>query len=104
LPASKRELVHGQLPALPKFGDSQSQLKARLLDTLARLALHPALTHLIFNVFGRVHLDLASRWLILLGHDGIAFGDSATTTDKETFMAVLTAFARLLRDYTSLYP
>lgn len=104
LPASKREPVHGRLPALPNVGDSESQLKARLLDTLARLALHPALTHLIFNVFGRIHLDLASRWLILLGHDGVAFADSALAADKETFMAVLTAFARLLKDYSSLYP
>ena len=82
--------------------DSPTQIKSRLLDTIARLALEPAFTFVIAKAFGRILLDLAGRWLLLLGFGRKTF--TVPLVEKQTVFAVLTAIARLLNLYPPLYP
>ena len=84
--------------------DTPAQLKARLLDTVARLALHPALTVPVARCFSPILLDIAARWLMLLSHDGQrGFSAQADQIDKRLVVRVLTALTRLLATSPSLY-
>lgn len=87
--------------------DNPQQYKARLLDTVARLAIHPALTLPIAQTFSRIIVDIAARWLLLAGFDGRTFPQDLAETDdaaKLQLVAVLAAFARLLKRFPHIYP
>lgn len=85
--------------------DTLKQWKARLLDTIARLALHPALTLPIAQIFSRIMVDIAARWLLLLGFDGEAFSASCTDeVSKSQLVSVLAASGRLLKRFPHIYP
>lgn len=87
---------------LPSYGSSQH--KKLLLDTIARLSLNPLFTPRLFHHFQKIHLDLASRWLYLLGFDGLGYASSAQHSERSLLVAVLTAFARQLGEFPALYP
>lgn len=85
--------------------DNPSQHRARVLDVLAKLALRPALTILIARICDKIVLDLAARWMLMLGFEGKQFQQSeSTTTTTPLVLQTLTALARLLPNYPSLYP
>lgn len=79
-----------------------SALRISLLNTLARLALSPPLTIPIARSFRPIFIDLASRWLLLLGFNGTGF--QASHANTTTFVRVLAALARTLPEFPQLYP
>jgi hypothetical protein len=77
------------------------------LDTVARLALQPALTLPIAQIFSRIIVDISARWLVLLGYDGTQYSAGSRADDdvaKNQLLAVLAAFARLLKRFPHIYP
>ena len=116
LPQQDLELLASALPnrellAIPTARytsgsqDTPQQYKARILDTLARLALNPALTLPIARIFNRIIVDIAARWLLLLGFDGQQYQSGNTGHEaKAQLLAVLAAFARLLKRFPHIYP
>lgn len=87
--------------------DTPRQYKARILDTVARLALQPALTLPIAQIFSRIIVDISARWLVLLGYDGTQYSAGSRADDdvaKNQLLAVLAAFARLLKRFPHIYP
>ena len=105
LPAGKQQILYGLSRSFNTDNESDGtlkQLKALLLDTLARLALKPELLYPVVHNFSPLLLDLAGRWLLLLGFDGKTFDPAHR--DKQTFLAVLATISRLLVDYSSMYP
>ncbi|KAK9894542.1 P-loop containing nucleoside triphosphate hydrolase protein [Cystobasidium minutum MCA 4210] len=82
--------------------DDPSTIKASLLNTLARLSLSPFLTVPIARSFRPIFVDLASRWLLLLGFNGHTFETSHA--NPNTLVLVLAALARTLPEFPQLYP
>lgn len=87
---------------LNRAHEEPSALKASLLNTLARLALSPPLTIPISRSFRPIFVDLASRWLLLLGFTGTGFEAGHASTN--TFVRILAALARTLPEFPHLYP
>lgn len=76
--------------------------KGSILNTLARLSLSPPLTIIIARSFRPLFVDLASRWLLLLGFNGTKFEASHASTG--TLVLVLAALGRTLPEFPQLYP
>lgn len=84
--------------------DNVKQRKARILDTVARLALNPALTFCVARTFKPILLDIAFRWLNIIGHTGREYGLDARTIQTSVLLDAINAFARLLPVCEPLYP
>lgn len=82
--------------------NDDSTLKASILNTLSRLALSPPLTIPIARSFRPVFVDIASRWLLLLGFNGTGFEAGRASTN--TLVLVLCALARTLPEFPQTYP
>ena len=80
--------------------------KHRILDTLAKILLQQPLTIPLAKVCKPVLLDLASRWLLLLGYDGHAYRQDAVANpaSKEIYFNALVAIVRLMPCFPNLYP
>lgn len=87
------------------FVGDDADLKTRLLDLLARLILHPALTFPIARCFEPIVIDLGARWLFALGFDSSGGATAAASTvSPRLIFDVLTACSRLLEACPALYP
>ena len=80
--------------------------KHRILDTLAKILLQQPLTIPLAKVCKPILLDLASRWLLLLGYDGRAYRKDAVANpaSKEIYFNALVAVVRLMPCFPNLYP
>ena len=80
--------------------------KHRILDTLAKILLQQPLTIPLAKVCKPILLDLASRWLLLLGYDSHTYRRDAVANpaSKEIYFNALVAIVRLMPCFPNLYP
>lgn len=99
----RRILTPDEIDSL-RQGSSSDNVKVDLLNCLARLALQPVFTFLVVESFQPIHMDIVSRWLLVLGHDGRNFTQESAKVDSRKVLQALIAIARLLPSYPTLYP